>query len=79
FDHANCIGWTRLGDDEHPGGIAIVLSNGGDGTKWMEVGHPNQTYIDVTEHIDEPITTNNDGWADFRCQAGSVSVWIPQQ
>jgi alpha-amylase len=79
LDHANCIGWTRLGDDEHPGGMAVVLSNGSDGSKWMEVGHPNQTYIDITEHIDEPITTNNEGWADFRCQAGSVSVWIPQK
>lgn len=19
FDHANCIGWTRLGNEEHPG------------------------------------------------------------
>ena len=57
FDHANCIGWTRLGDAEHPGGMAVVLSNGGEGTKWMEVGQSNQTYIDLTEHIEEPITT----------------------
>jgi alpha-amylase len=78
FDHANCIGWTRLGDEEHLGGMAVVLSNGGDGTKWMEVGQPNQTYIDLTEHIDEPIVTNDEGWAEFRCLAGSVSVWIPK-
>ncbi|MEO0520963.1 MAG: hypothetical protein AAF171_27125 [Cyanobacteria bacterium P01_A01_bin.116] len=32
----------------------------------------------LNEHIDEPITTNDEGWADFRCQAGSVSVWVPQ-
>lgn len=78
FDHPNCIGWTRLGNEEHPGGMAVVLSNGEDGCKWMEVGQPNQTYIDLTEHIKEPITTNDEGWADFRCLAGSVSVWIPQ-
>lgn len=78
FDHANTLGWTRLGDEEHPGGMAVVLSNGGDGTKFMEVGQPNRTYIDITEHIQEPITTNDDGWADFRCNAGSVSVWVPQ-
>ena len=78
FDHPNCIGWTRLGDEEHPGGIAVVLSNGEEGTKWMEVGQPNTTYVDLTEHISEPITTNDEGWADFRCLAGSVSVWIPQ-
>ncbi|QKQ76084.1 alpha-amylase [Nostoc sp. TCL240-02] len=78
FDHANTIGWTRLGDEEHPGGMAVVLSNGEEGTKWMEVGQPNSTYIDITEHFSEPITTNDEGWADFRCNAGSVSVWVPQ-
>lgn len=79
FDHANTIGWTRLGTDEFPGGLAVVLSTGEEGTKWMEVGRANTTYVDLTEHIDEPVTTNEDGWADFRCLAGSVSVWIPQE
>ncbi|MBW4520572.1 MAG: alpha-amylase [Scytolyngbya sp. HA4215-MV1] len=78
FDHANTIAWTRLGNDEHPGGMAVVLSNGDAGTKWMEVGTPNCTYIDITEHIEEPVTTNDEGWAEFRCNAGSVSVWVPQ-
>ncbi|MEH2162268.1 MAG: alpha-amylase [Nostoc sp.] len=78
FDHPNTIGWTRLGDEEHPGGMAVVLSNGEEGTKWMEVGQPNSAYIDITEHFSEPITTNDEGWADFRCNAGSVSVWVPQ-
>ena len=76
FDHQNTVGWTRLGDAEHPGGMAVVLSNGGDGRKWMEVGQPNRTYIDITEHIHEPIVTNDDGWAEFRCNGGSVSVWV---
>jgi len=78
FDHPNTLGWTRLGNEKHPGGMTVVLSNGGYGSKFMEVGKPNRTYIDITEHIQEPITTNDDGWADFRCSAGSVSVWVPQ-
>ncbi len=78
LDHPNTIGWTRLGNDEQPGGMAVILSNGGDGTKWMEVGQPNRTYIDITEHIQSPIMTNDDGWAEFRCNGGSVSVWVPQ-
>ncbi len=78
FDHANTIGWTRLGDAEHLGGMAVVLSNGDDGIKHMEVKQPNRSYIDITEHITEPIVTNAEGWADFRCNAGSVSVWVPQ-
>lgn len=77
FDHANTIGWTRLGNEEHPGGIAVVLSNGEDGTKWMNVGQPNQTYIDITEHISDVVTTDDKGWANFRCNGGSVSVWVP--
>ncbi len=78
FDHANTIGWTRLGDEDHPGGMAVVVSNGDEGSKHMEVGQPNRTYIDLTEHIDEPVTTDEKGWAEFRCPAGSVSVWVPQ-
>ncbi|MEO1395628.1 MAG: alpha-amylase [Cyanobacteria bacterium J06634_5] len=79
FDHANTIGWTRLGTQENPGGMAVILSNGDEGTKRMNIGQPNRTYIDLTERIDEPITTDNDGWADFRCEAGSVSVWVPTE
>ncbi len=79
FDHPNTIGWTRLGTAENPGGMAVILTNGSAGSKWMEVGQPNTTYIDVTEHISEPITTNEHGWADFHCNAGSVSVWVPQK
>ncbi|MCS6812840.1 MAG: alpha-amylase [Cyanobacteria bacterium] len=77
FDHPNTVGWTRLGNDEHPGGMAVVLTNGDNGRKWMEVGQPNRTYVDITEHISEPVTTNDQGWAEFHCPAGSVSVWIP--
>ena len=77
FDHANTVGWTRLGDKEHPGGMAVVLSNSDSGQKWMETGQPHQTYIDLTEHIDTSVTTNAEGWGEFLCPAGSVSVWIP--
>jgi alpha-amylase len=76
FDHPNTIGWTRLGDEEHPGGMAVVLSNSEEGRKFMEVGHSNCTYIDITGQVDESITTNDQGWAEFRCNGGSVSVWV---
>ena len=77
FDHANTIGWTRMGTDEFPGGVAVVLSNGDAGDKQMQVGYANRTYVDVTEHIKEKVTTDENGWANFRCEAGSVSVWVP--
>lgn len=78
FDHANCVGWTRTGDAQHPGGIAVILSNSDAGHKSMQTASPDTAYIDVTKHIGEPVLTNGDGWGEFRCDAGSVSVWVPQ-
>lgn len=79
FDHSNVIGWTRLGSQAHPGGMAVLMSNGDNGTKWMETGQPNKAYIDITEHVKEQVVTNEDGWGEFRCLGGKVSVWVPKQ
>lgn len=78
FDHPATIGWTRLGDAEHPGGLAVLMSNGDYGCKWMEVGHPSTVYRDSTGHVAEAVVTNADGWGEFRCNGGSVSVWVSQ-
>ncbi len=78
FDHSNTVGWTRLGTPEHPASMAVVMTNGSVGTKWMEVGKPNTTYIDLTGAVTSSILTNQDGWGEFTCQGGSVSVWVPQ-
>jgi alpha-amylase len=79
FDHPDIIGWTRLGSPQHPRAMAVIMSDGSGGGKWMEVGKPNTTFYDITEHIQEPIQTNADGWAEFRCNGGSVSVWLEKQ
>jgi alpha-amylase len=76
FDHFNTIGWTRLGDENHPKAMAVIMSDSVSGSKWMEVGKPQTKFIDITEHIKEPIYTNESGWAEFRCNGGSVSVWV---
>ena len=78
FDDPNLVGWTRLGDEAHPGGLAVVLSNAGDGTKWMETGAPNTTFHDHTDHVRTPVVTDEHGWGAFRCEPGSVSVWAPE-
>jgi alpha-amylase len=78
FDHWNTIGWTRLGDKEHPKAMAVLISDGPSGNKWMEVGKRNATFYDLTEHVKEPVRTNGDGWGEFRCNGGSVSVWLEQ-
>ena len=78
FDHYNCIGWTRLGDAEHPQAMAVIMTDGAPGWKWMEVGQPNAKFKDITGRIADPVHTNEWGWGEFRCQGGSVSVWIQE-
>lgn len=78
FDDYNVIGWTRLGDEEHPEGLAVIMSDNIPGQKWMEVGKPNAKFIDLTEHVKEPVYTNEWGWGQFSCNGGSVSVWVQE-
>ncbi|MCT0200519.1 alpha-amylase [Synechococcus sp. CS-1325] len=76
FDHVHRIGWTRLGSVEHPGAMAVLLSAGPAGSRWMEVGKAFTEFRDLTGHRTELITTNEHGWAEFHCLGGSVSVWV---
>jgi alpha-amylase len=78
FDHPDVIGWTRLGSEQHPGAMAVIMSDGPGGSKWMEVGQPNTIFHDITQQVKELIQTNADGWGEFRCNGGSVSVWVQQ-
>ncbi|MFD0793503.1 alpha-amylase [Mucilaginibacter litoreus] len=78
FDHPNCIGWTREGDDEHDSsGCAVLLSNSEEGSKHMEIGvrHAGKIFVDYLGKHDAKITVGDDGWAEFFVRAGSVSVW----
>ncbi len=76
LDHWNRVGWTRLGDEQHPKAMAVLLSDAHEGSKWMEVGRANARFTDLTEHVKEPVVTNDAGWGEFRCRGGSVSVWV---
>jgi alpha-amylase len=76
FDHPNTVGWTRLGGDRHPKAMAVIMSNGSDGNKWMRVDRPNATFSDITGHVKQLVMTNSDGWGEFRCPGGKVSVWV---
>jgi alpha-amylase len=78
LDHFNTIGWTRLGTPGHPRAMAVLMSDGAAGTKWMEVGKPHTAFRDLTGHIRDTITTNDAGWAEWRCPGGSVSVWVEE-
>lgn len=80
FDHPNCIGWTREGDEAHPGsGCAVIISNGEAGTKRMEAGkrQAGKQFVDCLGNSEGQITIQEDGWAEFHCAAGNVSIWVP--
>jgi alpha-amylase len=44
----------------------------------MDVGRANAAFFDFTEHVKEPVRTNENGWGEFRCNGGSVSVWLQE-
>ena len=77
FDHPNCIGWTREGDHEHAG-CAVLLSNGDNGTKSMEMGtrYSGKVFIDMMGKNTGEVMINDEGWGEFYAPAGSLSVWI---
>ncbi|KAJ7150950.1 alpha-amylase [Mycena crocata] len=80
WDHMNCVGWVRMGEPEkgRPDGCAVVICNGDEGLKRMEVGkeHANEKWTDVLGWYQGEVVIGEDGWADFKCSAMSVSVWV---
>lgn len=81
FDHGNCIGWTCLGNNEHPAGVAVVLSNSEAGWKEMSMGSLNagKVFIDYLGNCSEEVVIGQDGWASFPVQGGSLSAWIDKE
>jgi len=79
WDHPNCVGWVRTGDEEHDG-CAVVICNSAEGLKRLEVGkeHAGEKWTDVLGWHDGTITIGEDGWAEFRCPAKSVSIWTKE-
>lgn len=78
FDHPNVIGFLRKGDKEHPdSGLAVLISNGEDGNKFMSFG-PEQSgrvFFDLSGDRNEEITLDKNGSANFTVSGGNVSVW----
>jgi len=72
LDHPNCIGWTRAG------GIAVLMSNGDDGFKEMEIGiaFSGKIFVDSLGNRQEEVQIDEDGKGEFFCNGGSVSVWV---
>lgn len=64
FDQANCLGWVRRGTFDYPDGLAVVLSNAGEGYKRMFVGelHAGETWTDVLGWRQDQVTIGEDGF-----------------
>ena len=78
WDHPNIIGWTREGDADHRfSGLAVLLSDGPGGSKWMKVGlrHSGAQFRDFLGRRSETVSINADGWGEFHVDGGSVAVW----
>ncbi len=79
FDHWNIVGWTRRGDtDFRNSGLAVLISNGPGGMKWMDMGimHVGKIFYDYLGNHGETVTINASGWGEFKVNGGSVSVWV---
>jgi len=81
FYDRNIIGFTRLGDYDHPNsGLAVVMSDKNGGCIQMNVGKnlANSIFYDCTGNLDETVYVDQDGNGIFYCKDGSVSVWVKQ-
>ena len=79
FDDSSLVGFSRLGDEEHPdSGMAVLLTDSISGTKWMQVGkkYAGSLFYDALGRFAEPVPINQDGFGEFRAEGGSVSVWV---
>lgn len=79
FEDANCLAWTREGDDEHAG-CAVVLSNKDAYEKPMEMGekYSGKQFYDFLGWFSDKVTIDENGWGNFPVPAGNVSVWVPE-
>lgn len=77
FDHPNCVAFSRSGTAEQPGCV-VVLSNGDEGEKTVALGDgfANTQWRDYLGHRDDLVQCDEAGNGQFRCNGGSVSVWV---
>lgn len=78
FDHESIVGWVRRGNEEHPDGCVVVMSNAEAGEKRIFVGtdYAGSAWYDKLGHIKEEVIIGDDGHANFPVGEGSVSVFL---
>ncbi|KAF8757223.1 Alpha amylase, catalytic domain [Rhizoctonia solani] len=70
WDHANCVGWVRAGDELHDGCALSQALNSLTSEKIMR-----EKWTDLLNWHDGEVTIGEEGWAEFRCPARSISIW----
>ena len=78
FDHMNTIGWAFSGGHGFNNSMAVVITNGDFGHKWLHTHRPFVRYRDLTDALHHTITTNEHGWAEFECPSRNASVWVEE-
>ena len=69
----------RRGTKDHPdSGLAVVLSNAGEGEKrmFMGKGHAGITFRDALGNCPDPVVIDKEGYGTFCTKAGDVSIWV---
>ncbi|MGM0368944.1 MAG: alpha-amylase family glycosyl hydrolase [Bacillota bacterium] len=76
--------YVREGLEEHPNtGLVAMISVGTSGevaTRKIKTNHPDTTFYDYSRNIKEPITTDEDGYAEFKVhqsEDNGWSTWVP--
>lgn len=81
FDHVSTVGFVRMGDKDHPGsGLALLVSNGEDGHKVMNVGtdKKGQIWYELTGNIKDKVIIDEKGNGNFLVEGGNLAVWVKE-
>ena len=78
FDDPSVVGFTRLGDEEHPGsGLAVLVTDSAAGKKRMYVGKQLAGSI-VLSGSKQTVEIDNEGWGVFSVGNGTAAVWVTE-
>lgn len=77
FDDRDIVGWTRSGDAQHKGALAVVLSDNDAGQKRMEVGteYAGSCFRNLVTAGLPCVTIDADGFGLFPVNARSYAIW----
>lgn len=78
FAEKDLIGWTRHGNEKHPGSLAVLISTGDMNSLRMNVGEDQagKTYVEITGDNDNEIEIDDEGFGEFQVGAGTLTCWV---